>query len=244
MDDLFNALTLHDVHGDLLRNIKSIRRSQELFDDLSDDPTDWELAKQAELHAKLPLYTDRPIIRRPFERARYINAVRFPFQNWAQSRFSDGTFGVWYGADKLETTVYETVYHWHRFLRAADLHEHDKTVIGERRVYKVRCDATLLDFRSKAVAFPALVDPCDYTYTRDVGRRIHREGHPGLVSGSARCNGAVFAVFREQVLTRPRNYCDLTYILKPKDPEVRVERRVGRKWISVPVDAQGQSRPI
>jgi hypothetical protein len=169
-EDLFDGLALQPVNGDLLRNIKSIRQTQELFDDLSTEPADWEAAKQAELAAK-------PLV----ERARYFNAIRFPFENWARSRYSDGNWGVWYGADDLSVTIYETVYHWLRLLRAAGLAEHERDITGERRVYKVRCEAALLDLRPRVRGFPALVDGEDYSFTQDVGRRIHREGHPGLV---------------------------------------------------------------
>jgi hypothetical protein len=231
--DLFDGLSLHPVNGDVLRNIKSIRRTQELFDDLSGDPGDWEVAKQAELSAKPQAYTDQPVLRRPFERARYFNAIRFPFENWARSRYSDGNWGVWYGASELAVTVHETVHHWLCFLRAAGMAGHNQDIVGDRRVYKVRCEAALLDLRTRVRSFPALVDKDDYAYTQDVGRRIHREGHPGLVSCSARTQGDVYAVFREQVLSDPRNHCDLTYILRPGADRVRVERQRGRGLMAV-----------
>ena len=231
--DLFEGLPLQTVNGDVLRNIKSIRRTQELFDDLSSDPRDWEVAKQVELAAKPQVYTDQPVLRRPFERARYFNAIRFPFENWARSRYSDGNWGVWYGAGELKVTVHETVHHWLRFLRAAGMAGHERDIVGDRRVYKVRCDAALLDLRTRVHSFPALVDKDDYAYTQDVGRRIHREGHPGLVSCSARTQGDVYAVFREQVLSDPRNHCELTYILRPGADRVRVERQRGRGLMAV-----------
>lgn len=231
---LFKGLRLHEVHGDLLRNIKSIRRSQELFDDLSDDPVDWEVAKAAEAAVKPRWYGDQPVIHRPFQQARYFNAIRFPFERWAETRYSDGRFGVWYAADQLATTVYETVYHWLRFLDAAGIGNHERDIVGERRVYRVRCDAALLDLRPEVERFPALIDPRDYSFTQSVGRRIHREGHPGLVTRSARCEGEVYAVFRERVLSQPRNHCELTYLIKPNTNAVRVERQRARRWMSVP----------
>ena len=36
--------TAVDYHGDLVRNIKTIREGQDLFDDLSQDRTDWAVA--------------------------------------------------------------------------------------------------------------------------------------------------------------------------------------------------------
>lgn len=56
MEAFFAGLPLADVHQDLARNIKSIRVSQDLFDDLSDDPADWEIAQQHELATKPHTY--------------------------------------------------------------------------------------------------------------------------------------------------------------------------------------------
>ena len=56
MEAFFAGLPLADVHQDLARNIKSIRISQNLFDDLSDDPADWEIAQQHELATKPHTY--------------------------------------------------------------------------------------------------------------------------------------------------------------------------------------------
>jgi hypothetical protein len=44
--DLFDANV--ELHRDLVRNIPGIRRSQDLFDDPSDDPNDWNVAVAAE----------------------------------------------------------------------------------------------------------------------------------------------------------------------------------------------------
>ena len=44
--ELFSANA--DFHGDLLRNIPGIRESQDLFDDLSDDPAERAVAIAAE----------------------------------------------------------------------------------------------------------------------------------------------------------------------------------------------------
>jgi hypothetical protein len=68
-----------------------------------------------EVDVKPPLYRSRPpIIHRPFEDAEWFNAIAGPLKHWRASRFSDGNYGVWYGSDTVETTVYESAYHWYR----------------------------------------------------------------------------------------------------------------------------------
>ena len=141
MDQLFPRLTLADVHQDIIRNIISIRSSQNLFDDLTDNPAEWALAQKIEDGVKPPPYRSRtPIVDRPFEDAIWFNAIGWPFKHWQTSRFSDGSFGIWYGCAKAETTVYETTHHWvNGFL--ADAGFERERVIGERKLFKVACDA-------------------------------------------------------------------------------------------------------
>ena len=85
---MFSRLTLDNVQGDLIRNIVSVRRSQDLFDDLTDSPDEWSLAQQVEHAVKPPTHQSRtPIIHRPFEEAKWLNAIIYPFRNWQASRF-------------------------------------------------------------------------------------------------------------------------------------------------------------
>ena len=103
MNTLFAQLTLADIHQDVARNIVSLRQSQDLFDDLSENAAECLLAQNVEDEVKPPPYRSRmPIIDRPFEDAEWFNAIIWPFKHWQTSRFSDGTYGVWYGSDSVE----------------------------------------------------------------------------------------------------------------------------------------------
>ena len=134
MNSLFAQLTLADVHQDVARNIVSPRESQDLFDDLTEDPAEWLLAQRVEDEVKPPPYRSRtPLIDRPFEDAEWFNAIAWPFKNWQASRFSDGTFGVWYGSESVETTVYESAYHWYKGL-LSDAGYERYVVMAERKV--------------------------------------------------------------------------------------------------------------
>jgi hypothetical protein len=48
MNSLFAQLALSDIHKDVARNIVSLLQSQDLFDDLTDDPTEWLLAQKVD----------------------------------------------------------------------------------------------------------------------------------------------------------------------------------------------------
>ncbi|OGU22573.1 MAG: hypothetical protein A2580_14780, partial [Hydrogenophilales bacterium RIFOXYD1_FULL_62_11] len=173
-----------------------------------------------------------PIINRPFEEAAWIEAVAYPFQppNWSRSRFSDSTFGIWYGADTIETTVHETVWHWRNGL-LADAGFDREGVRIERKVVWVRGDAALVDFRPELKRIPDLVHPASYDATQTIGKRLHREGFPGLVSRSARCNGDIFGILNPAVLSNPVQACSLSYRIEAG--HVAVEKEMGVDWLMI-----------
>lgn len=232
MNSLFAHIQLADIHQDVARNIVSLRASQDLFDDLTDDPAEWLMAQKVEDEVKPPPYSSRkPVIDRPFEDAHWFNAINWPFKHWQTSRFSDGSFGVWYGSESVETTVHESAYHWYRGL-LGDAGFEQLAVVAERKVYWVACNAALLDFRQAAAAQPDLLHPSDYTFCQTVGARIHREGHPGLLTRSVRRPaGENLAIFNPAVLSNPRHNCQLTYRLE--GGQIVVEKQPGATWITL-----------
>lgn len=209
-----DGVGLIEVRQDVYRNIVSLRTSRDLFDDLSDDPGDWQAAIQLEIAHKPQHYqSTQPLIHRPFEEAEYHSAVRYPFDNWSHSRYSCGSFGVWYGAPELETTIYETVHHWrHGLLADAGWADMDDVSI-ERRVHQVHCRAALINLLPYTDRWPALRSN-DYGPCQALGERLHREGHPGLWAPSARCEGIVSVAFTPNILSDPRTSCFLSYTLR------------------------------
>ena len=236
MDKLFSSLTVANVHRDIIRNIVSLRVSQELFDDLTDDPAEWDLAKRVEADVKPRLYRSHPpVIHRPFEDAERFNAIAWLFKNWQTSRFSDGSFGVWYGCNSVVASVYESAYHWFRGL-LADAGFDTEIVFGERQVYSVSCKAALLDFRHLVDQYPDLLHKTDYTYCQSVGARIHREGHPGLLTSSVRYkSGESYGVFNPNVLSNPRHNCQLIYHLEGR--HIVVKKKPDVTWLRISTDA-------
>jgi hypothetical protein len=239
MNSLFAQLTLADMRCDQVRNIVSLCESQDLFDDLSADPAEWALAQQVEDEIKPPPYQSRmPIIDRPFEDAQWFNAITWPFKHWQSSRFSDGSYGVWYGCDSVETSVYESAYHWYRGL-LTDAGFEGLPVVAERKVYSVACCAALLDLRQAAGGHPELLHPFDYAYCHSVGARIHREGHPGLLTRSVRRpSGENVAIFNPAVLSNPRHLCQLSYRLEGH--QIIVEKQAHVPWLVVDVPSAQQ----
>jgi hypothetical protein len=219
-----------DYRGELVRNIQTIRVSQDLFDDLSPDPADQAVAVAAEVAGRIP--SDAPLITRPFD---YGTVVTYPFANFngQATRFSDGlAYGVWYGSLDLETTVHETVYHRHRFLMDSFAGE-NRLIRNERRVFEVRCDAILLDLRGKERREKRLVDRASYAFTQPLGAYLRKQGANGLLVRSARSAGVNAAIFRAETLRDVRDLCYLTYSMNPAEDLATVERTPGSTWLTL-----------
>jgi hypothetical protein len=214
------------------RNITTLRESEDLFDDLTGgDETASAIAAEAEMRVKdNQILRDPKIIQRGFHYTRSI--IDYPFKNepYLFTRFGDGTYGVWYGSLEMKTTVFETCFHMIKAERAVE--SLDEMIVRERAVYRVKCSAILIDLRGKQNSFPKLVAD-NYEFTQQIGQRINREGHPGLLGPSSRYNGTNIAVFNPDVLSDPRLHCYLTYFFDPLTLEIRVERTVGRTWLKV-----------
>jgi RES domain len=226
--ELFSASV--DFHDDLVRNIPGIRASQDLFDDLSSDPADWDIAIAAEGSERIP--TGSALITRPFD---YGSVIGYTFDaaHWQATRFSDGSsYGVWYGSIDIETTVYETAWHWYRFLLDSFAGE-ARAIVTDRRVFDVRCDALLIDLRGKDAAHPALTSRTSYAFTHKLGRYLREQDQNGLLVRSARCRGTNAAIFRPERLSNVRDRAYLTYRLDVAQDTLVVERTPGRKWLKV-----------
>jgi len=221
-----------DFNGWPYRNITTLRESEDLFDDLTGgDENASAIAAEAEMRVKdHPELRDPKIIQRGFHYTRSI--IDYPFKNepYLFTRFGDGTYAVWYGSLEMKTTVFETGFH---MIKAEGAVEGlDEVVVRERAVYRVKCSAILIDLRGKQNSFTKLVADT-YGFTQQIGQRINREGHPGLLAPSSRYNGANIAVFNPEVLSDPRLHCYLTYLFDPLTLNIKVERTAGRTWLKI-----------
>lgn len=93
----------------------------DLFDDIA-DPQDWELLAQAEARTNPRIYEEIgdlslvPANRRVAgEGASWVMAAFTHISPDRTSRFSDGSFGIYYAGDSLETALREHCFHMGRF---------------------------------------------------------------------------------------------------------------------------------
>lgn len=233
-----NYQITEDSRGDWHRNIVSLRKSVDLFAELVDEPEHASVLAEHEATTKL-VSDPQPIISRPFEDAAVydpvVNAIAWPFEHPAASRYSTGRFGVWYGAESLETSVHETVHHFRINTFASELaREGSKPIVQERRVHLVHCSASLVDLRPLVRNEKRLIDSDDYTYCQALGAELRASFMPGVMTKSARRKaGEVVAVFIKEALSNPRDVCYLTYTLEPHSGRVKVERSPGKTLFTI-----------
>ena len=115
------------------------------------------------------------------------------FTHWSPepTRFSDGTFGVFYAARSVDTSIRETVFHRERFLAATRQPQQQVTV----RCYVTSIRGELHDIRN---GHPELHDPDPSNYPRSArfARRLRESGSNGIVYRSVRhAGGECAAVF-------------------------------------------------
>lgn len=217
------------LNEDVKRNIPSLRISEDLFDDLYDDDNNYkEIAQAAESRVKQGIAAN--IIQRGFH---YTTGVLYPFEseNYQRTRYSDGSFGCWYGSMDLDTTIFETAYH--NLKNELNIEGVNEIIIRERAVYNVLCQGVLLDFRGKHLLEPKLIQE-DYSFTQQIGRRLSREGHPGLLAPSARKKeGINVVIFNPNILSNARAVQYLTYYIDPIKECVRVETTPGTTYLTI-----------
>jgi hypothetical protein len=110
------------------------------------------------------------------------------------SRFSDGSWGVFYAGHSVATAVEETVYHRQRFLAAT----REPACEIQMRCYRTSVDSRLHDIRG---GWPAAHDPDSYAASVALARELRAAGSNGIVYDSARHRGGkCLAAFNPDVV--------------------------------------------
>jgi hypothetical protein len=113
------------------------------------------------------------------------------------SRFSDGTYGVFYCARSRVTAIAETRYHTARFLEATA----EPPMRQQMRLYTVVAQGEVLDLRGDPKLDLAVLSPDDYLAGQSLGRAVREAGAPGIAYPSVRdTEGECLAAFRTTLL--------------------------------------------
>lgn len=125
----------------------------------------------------------------------------FTHLNPSGSRFSDGSFGVFYCARERRTAIAETRYHAGLFLAAT----REAPLRQQMRLYTVIAHGEVVDLRDDRIALagldPRILAPDDYAPGKALGRAIRAAGAPGIAYPSVRDpQGECLAALRTTML--------------------------------------------
>jgi len=136
--------------------------------------------------------------------------VLAPFAYRTPSRFSDGSFGVYYAALDETTAIQEVAFHRERFLATT----HEPACVLEEQVLWAEVTGELTDIRGEQGTHPEWYGPATahYPAAQALGSSLWRAGQTGLVFSSVRNpGGECFGIFRPRAISsclplRPLRY--------------------------------------
>ena len=133
----------------------------------------------------------------------------FTHLNPEGSRFSDGSYGVYYAAHELETAIAESAFHRGRFL--ARTREEPGEV--DMRTYLADISADVVDVRGHGRRKPDLMHPDDYRAAQAFAREKRTQGAGGIVYDSVRrAGGQCIAIFRPRLVSPARQGPHIAFV--------------------------------
>ena len=133
----------------------------------------------------------------------------FTHRNPDGSRFSDGTYGVYYAGNTLETAIAETRYHRQRFMQ----YTAESPMELDMRIYLADLDQDLHDIRGMRETLPYVYAETDYRFSQDLGRLLREQGSWGIAYDSVRHEGGeCVGIFRPPALSHCRQERHLCYV--------------------------------
>ncbi len=146
----------------------------------------------------------------------------FTHLNPNSSRFSDGTYGVFYAAKDLDTAIAETKHDREQFLSAtAQAH-----MELDMRVCLVDLDGDMHDLRGQNTAQPLVYHNDNCAAGRQLARILRAVGSNGIAYDSVRrTGGECVAVFRPPLLSNARQERHLCYVWNGLEVETVYEKR-------------------
>ena len=137
------------------------------------------------------------------------------------SRFSDGSFSVFYSSLEPETAEAEKKFF---FLQNVSKPNKFRTAYYSR--FSCRFDGTVKDLRPMHADWPDLTHDSDYSFCNSLGTEAVAAGLDGLLTPSTRRpNGTNLPVFRRRAVSNPVVHAFVAMTLDPSSGEVTVSER-------------------
>lgn len=186
-----------------------------LFERLTADPAVWEalIALEQLTNPRVRDEVGDIALVPPDERvagpgASYVMAS-FTHLNPKGSRFSGGSYGVYYAASDIETAIAETIFHFESFAR-------DSADPPRSEQMRVLSGAVKSDFEDVfALADPErsqILDPYSYAISRAYAHDLRDHGSNGVIYPSVRrAGGTCIGAFRPKAVSPPHQERHLEY---------------------------------
>ena len=124
------------------------------------------------------------------------------------SRFTNGSFGIYYAGRCLETAIWETIFHRERFFAATN----EAACDIDMRSYSGPIEKPLIDVRSEAWCHLLNPDPNQYAPAQAFGLQMKMENYWGILYPSVRHRGGeCIAVLRPPAVSIPVQSSHLSY---------------------------------
>jgi len=132
----------------------------------------------------------------------------FTHLNPAGSRFSDGTYGVFYAAKERDTAIAETRYHSTLFLSATK----ENPLYLQMRLYQVNVQGDVVDLHSYSKKHADILASDSYAASQAVAKKIRDTASNGIVYPSVRHkDGSCVAALKTGILKNCRHSAYLEY---------------------------------
>ncbi|WP_349017726.1 RES family NAD+ phosphorylase [Rhizobium sp. 32-5/1] len=180
----------------------------DLYDDVA-DPRDWEALALAQAKTNPRIYEqigDLSLVpqgrRVSGDGASWVMAAFTHISPHRTSRFSDGSYGVYYAGNSLETALREHTYHMARFYAASVV---EPGWMSQVRQLVGTINADLVDLRGGGHQDILSPDLETYPAARAFAKSMRDDGANGIVYPSQRhIDGECIAAFYPDVVTPPR----------------------------------------
>lgn len=132
------------------------------------------------------------------------------------SRFTDGTFGLYYAASSQSAAIAETSFHQERFLAAT----HEPDVELTMRTYVNKVVKPMHDIRA-GFAHLHDPDPANYGPAQAFAKKLREEKSWGLLYSSVRANGhECIAAFRPPAVSIPVQGKHIRYVWEARSQKI------------------------
>ena len=191
--------------------LASIVRDDEFFEELGLDARSRQELKDL-LEASGGLESLEEVFDAPFRRKRHLGIA---------TRYSDGSFPVFYSSLDSETAEAEVAHWFMKSFRGRPASS--RTAYYQR--FACSFEGTEKDLRKKRNDWPELVHSDDYTFCNQIGAEAVHLGLDGIVVPSARReSGSNVPVFRRQAVSNPRPRGMVMVAFDPQKGEVTTTR--------------------